>query len=406
MLQPDVMDPRVLGRRIAEARKARGLTQEASAAYLGCSRPTYIAIEKGDRSAKAAEIVKLATYFGCKVHELVWPGEPVIDFQTRFRAVAEGVQEGDRRGLLAAIEEFQRFVEDYGELERINHAPLCFNYPPEVTLVPRTDAVQLAESLAVRERRRLGLGDQPIIDLRTTLEWDAGVRIFYGALPPAIAGIYIYTSNLGCCIFINRDHPPERRRVSMLQAYGRLIVNRHTPGIDYLGSRGRKPVSERFTEAFALGFLVPENSLRPRFHEIVAATDDFQAADLFRLCHFYSVSIEAMTLRLEQLALIPRGTWQRISEPKSTSWQATEEVRPEAEPALEYPFPDRYLYLAAHAYERGEIGDSELTHYFRCDLVAAREIVSRAKTSWEIRPTGEELPLRLDFHYSLLGGTS
>ena len=40
-------DPRILGRRIAEARKARGKTQEEVAEFLGCSRPTYIAIEKG-----------------------------------------------------------------------------------------------------------------------------------------------------------------------------------------------------------------------------------------------------------------------------------------------------------------------------------------------------------------------
>jgi DNA-binding XRE family transcriptional regulator len=49
MLQLDAIDPRTLGQRIAEARKARGVTQEETAAFLQCSRPTYIAIEKGDR---------------------------------------------------------------------------------------------------------------------------------------------------------------------------------------------------------------------------------------------------------------------------------------------------------------------------------------------------------------------
>ena len=43
------IDPRIFGQRLAEARKARGITQEAAAAHLGCSRPTYIAIEKGER---------------------------------------------------------------------------------------------------------------------------------------------------------------------------------------------------------------------------------------------------------------------------------------------------------------------------------------------------------------------
>ena len=73
MPQPDTLDPRILGQRIAEARKARGKTQEEVADFLGCSRPTYIAIEKGDRLAKSEEIVKLASFLGRKVHELVRP---------------------------------------------------------------------------------------------------------------------------------------------------------------------------------------------------------------------------------------------------------------------------------------------------------------------------------------------
>ena len=45
----DSINPRILGQRIAEARKARGKTQEEVAEFLGYSRPTYIAIEKGER---------------------------------------------------------------------------------------------------------------------------------------------------------------------------------------------------------------------------------------------------------------------------------------------------------------------------------------------------------------------
>src|SRR5205085_9476165 len=83
------LDPRILGQRIAEARKARGKTQEEVADFLGCSRPTYIAIEKGDRLAKSEEIIKLAAFLGRKVNELVRPTEPVVDLQPHLRAAAE-----------------------------------------------------------------------------------------------------------------------------------------------------------------------------------------------------------------------------------------------------------------------------------------------------------------------------
>src|SRR5437899_11807825 len=79
------IDPRILGQRIAEARKARGKTQEEVADFLECSRPTYIAIEKGDRAAKSDEIIKLASFLGRKVHELVRPTEPVVDLPPHLR---------------------------------------------------------------------------------------------------------------------------------------------------------------------------------------------------------------------------------------------------------------------------------------------------------------------------------
>ncbi len=53
------IDPKVIGHRLAEARKARGVTQEDAATQLGCSRPTLIAIEKGTRQPKGEEIVML-----------------------------------------------------------------------------------------------------------------------------------------------------------------------------------------------------------------------------------------------------------------------------------------------------------------------------------------------------------
>ena len=221
---------------------------------------------------------------------------------SRTCAAAEKIKADDQRELLAAIGDLQRLASDYRELEQMMNAPLRYNYPPPVTLETPVDVAELADSVASQERRRLGLGEQPVEQLRRLLEWDVGLRIFYWPLPSAIAGMYAYADDLGCCIMVNRKHPAQRRRVSMLHEYGHLIVDRYKPGIDYLNMPGRKPANERFAEAFALSFLMPANAVRQRFHEIVAATKDFQVADLCRLSHFFFVSVEAMALRLEQLA--------------------------------------------------------------------------------------------------------
>lgn len=399
-------DPRILGQRIAEARKARGKTQEEVADFLECSRPTYIAIEKGDRAARSDEIVKLASYLGRKVHELVRPTEPVVDLQPHLRAAVARMKDADAAKLNAAIEEFQRLAEDYRDLETLMHAPLRWNYPPEVKLNSRIDAAQLAEAVAVQERQRLGLGDQPVIFLRSMLEWDVGLRVFYWDLPSAIAGMFAYTADLGCCILVNRKHPPERRRVSMVHEYGHLIANRYEPGIDYLTVKGRKPAGERFAESFGLCFLMPASSVRQRFHDIVTTTGDFKGADLRRLSHFYDVSVEAMALRLEQLGLIQRGSWQFLKESKFSPREAAEILRLQPRPVNDEPFPERYKYLAVAAYERGEVGDSDLAYYLRCDIARAREVAAVTLSSREVDSSGEASAWRLDFARSLLSATS
>jgi hypothetical protein len=111
-----------------------------------------------------------------------------------------------------------------------------------------------------------------------------------------------------------------------------------------------------------------------------------------------------MALRLEQLGLIPKGSWQYLKESRFAPRRAAELLGLEPQPTNDEPYPQRYQYLAVHAYARGEIGDSDLAHYLRCDIVAAREIVSRTLTSREIEATGEEGELRLDFDHSLLSG--
>ena len=61
--------------------------------------------------------------------------------------------------------------------------------------------------------------------------------------------------------------------------------------------------------------------------------------------------------------------------------------------------------MAVHAFERGDLGDSDLASYVRCDVATAREVVARTLTSHEIEPSGEERTITMDFPVSLLGDT-
>lgn len=395
------IDPKVIGLRLAEARKARGVTQEDAATQLGCSRPTLIAIEKGTRQPKGEEIVLLAKLYGRKVSDIVRPGEPLADLQPHLRAVAQQMKVEDSE-VAEGIAALQRFAEDYRRLERILSVSLPTNYP-EVVTIGRGSPVSLAEDVADQERRRLGLGDQPVIHLRSLLEAEVGLRIAYEDLPSRVAGMFAYSSEMGGVLLVNRKHPPERRRATMLHEYGHLITDRFKPGIDYLSFPGRKPANERFAEAFSMAFLMPSTSLRRRFNQIVNQSGDFQIADLCRLSHFYYVSVEAMTLRLESLGLIPKGVRDHLKESRFEVRRAVQMLNLQQHPVTDDRFPDRYVFLAVQAFDQGELSEGELASLLRCDRVSARETVNKYLTTTEVSDEGEVRSVQMETQYSLLG---
>lgn len=55
---------------IKEARKQARYSQEAVAAYLGISRPTYIKMEKNPDTITMGDARKLAEFFGVSVDEI------------------------------------------------------------------------------------------------------------------------------------------------------------------------------------------------------------------------------------------------------------------------------------------------------------------------------------------------
>jgi len=397
------IDPRILGRRLTEARVARGITQEQAAARLGCSRPTLIAVEKGTRMAKPAEIVELAAFYGKSVHELVRPGAPVAELQPHLRAAVD-LSRGGAEDLYAAIAELQEFAIDYRELERLAGTEPAERHPPELTIPPWVDIRDYAEVAASRERLRLFLGDQPVPNVRQVLESEAGLRVFCSGLPSAVAGMYAYAAELGYCVLINRKHPVERRRFTLAHEYGHFLTHRHKPGIDYFFSSDmRKPRNEAFADAFAACFLMPETGVRRLFMDIRTASKDFQVADLCRLSNLFGVSVEAMCYRLEALGLIPKGTWDSLAEKDFRPAEASRELNLVPRTAeSEEPYPERYRDLAVLAFCQERITEGQLGRFLRCDRVRAREVVEECRNRTRIGPEGSPGVIRLPFEASLL----
>lgn len=386
---PSTIDPRRLGERLQQARRARGKTQQEVADYLGVARTTVVALEKGERRVQPTELVRLAGLYGRHVGELLRPSEPAAPFAVQLRATV-APDEPIAAELDPSTFEFQRLCEDYVELERLADAPLPRHYPPEREF-GRTGVERAAEDLAVNERTRLGLGDGPITNLRELLEHEVGLRIFYLDLPSTVSGLFAFDEAIGGCIAVNRRHPEERRRNSILHEYLHFLTTRYKSEVTVQHRYRRRPEHERLANAFAPAFLMPSAGLSRRFNEAKRRRGDFTIADLCTLAAYYFVSVESLTRRLEELRLVPLGTWEKVRDAGLRVQEARALLNLQAPKVPEDLLPPRYVFLAVDAFRDGEISEGQLARFLRLDRLEARRVAA-AVASGE----GGGEPLRID----------
>jgi Zn-dependent peptidase ImmA (M78 family) len=263
-------------------------------------------------------------------------------------------------------------------LEKKLDAQPVTNFPPRIR-APIAPVERFAEHCAQEERARLNLGaHQPIDTLRKILE-DVGVHVFLDALPSKLAGLYVFVPDFGYCILINKLHPKDRRRWTAAHEYGHFLLDRDKPGVDYLRPMQRKPENERFADAFAAAFLMPEAGVQRRFYEEVERKSDFNVGDLCRMADYYAVSLMAMTLRLESLNLTGRGSWESVKGSGVAVRDLQREAGVQDQPEFESveTFPNRYKLLAVQAWCSDKISTGTLAKLLRCSLVDAREIAYR-----------------------------
>ena len=400
----ETIDPRALGRRLQEARKARGFTQQEVAESLAAARTTITALEKGERRPRPDELIHMARLYGRSVGDFVGPKEPVADFAVQFRtAVGTAASLDAQQELGQAIQEFQSLCEDYRYLENLTGASLRRNYPSQYS-IEGIAPEHAAEDVASSERNRLGLGDGPVLRLRETLESDVGMRVFAIELPSRVAGIFSYTEELGGCIAVNARHPEDRRRWSMVHEYGHFLTRRFQSEVSMLSGYARVPAVERLADAFACSMLMPAVGLRRRFNELSReAEGKVTVADICRVAHHYFVSVEAMMLRLEGLRLLPGGTWDRLRDRGFKVREAQEQLELGPRSPSDGLLPLRYQLLAVRAYEEENLTEGELARLLRVDRVSARRIVQDLTNPVHLLNEGEVGSLSIDLASSISG---
>jgi Zn-dependent peptidase ImmA (M78 family)/DNA-binding XRE family transcriptional regulator len=367
-------DPRQMGKWLQHARKAAGRSQQEVADFLGVARTTVTAMEKGERRLQPAELLRMGHFYGRQLADLLRPDEPDEAFAIQLRA-AIAPHEDVSSDLIPAATEFQQLSEDYLELERITSSERRRRYPPERE-VPRADVERAAEDLAIEERQRLGLGDGPMSNLREVLEQDVGARIFCIPMPSRVDAMFAYTERLGPCIAVNAKHPEERRRTSIAHEWGHFLTARRQGDVEIRDRFERIPALERFANAFARSFLMPAAGLTRRYNETKRARGGTATvADLLTLSHYFNVSFETLTRRLEELRLITSGTMDRMRHSRFAVREGRAILGLAESVSTESMLPIRYVHLAVQGYRDGLLSEGRLARFLRLDRVEARRVV-------------------------------
>ncbi len=399
----DTIDLASLAERLIAARKAAHVTQEAAATHLDMSRPTFIAIEKATRRPRPDELVKLSALYQEPLNKLLRNDSRQAQLRPHLRATLDACL-GEGPGLEFAISQLTAYIDDYQYLENLLDAKATPHFPPQVRIAPGS-IERFAEHCAQEERARLNLGThQPIYSLRKTLE-EAGMHVFFEKLDSKLAGLYVFAPGFGYCILVNRLHPRERRRWTTAHEYGHFLSDRDRPGVDYTKTLQRKPESEKFADAFAAAFLMPDAGVQRRFYEEVERSGDFKVSDLCHMADYFAVSLMAMTLRLESIGLIPRGSWDHISAAKvsvqALKQEAGVDVNASRDDDAPLAYPQRYKLLAVQAYVDEKITEGQLAKLLRCARIEAREIVQQC-TATEDDEDGIQQSVALQLTHSLL----
>ena len=364
-----------LGQRLQTARKAVRLTQQEAADFLGVARTTIVAIEKGERKVQPEELIALAEKYNLSLNDLLRQ-RPVtggldVQFKAYFkkRGMADPTTQ-DRLEQAAAL--LQQSAENYLELEEKLQSPLPRNYPSEYDVGGlAVDAA--ADEVAEAERRRLGLGDGPLGNLRDVLETEVGLRIFALELDSRVSGLFGYTEELGGCIALNSKHPPERQRMSLAHEYAHFLTARGRPDVQVFRHAGRVSESERFAETFARRLLMPSRSVKRHLLNHMRQHGQPKVADLVHLSAYFRVSFEAYVRRLEELALIAPGTYDRLQFENFKPREA-QKIAGITEEVPEGRFPRRYTLLALEALERGLITEGQAARYLTTDRLNLRDL--------------------------------
>ncbi|MBE3143753.1 MAG: ImmA/IrrE family metallo-endopeptidase [Planctomycetes bacterium] len=302
--------------RLKKAREEMGLTQEAFARAVGLSSEFISLLEAGKRAPSLNTLARISAYFNRDASFFLGEKEPA--FTVLFRAAAHGLSPEAR----LELEHFQRYGEDYLRLEEAAGRPL--------ELAPLYSGTLSPERMAAEERRRLGLGDEPIRDIYALLERN-GCRILRRPFPEnvKISGVFIFLEvQAAAFALINSAQTACRQVFTAAHEYCHYLKDRHdaplidsqeifnnAPRSEGIGGRKGKPgtqnsAKEQFAQEFAARFLMPPAKVCEVVDKDFGSGRRLTYEDVLLIKRYFGTSAQAMLRTLRDLDLISAARYE------------------------------------------------------------------------------------------------
>jgi len=123
-----------------------------------------------------------------------------------------------------------------------------------------------------------------------------------------------------------------------------------------------------------LYFLMPSSSVIRYYGDLREQKGKVTVAGLCVMAGYFGVSVEAMTRRLEDMHLVPTGTWDKVRDGDWKIRELQQELGIGEAGDRNDRLPLRYKYLAYNAYERGLVTEGQFASFLRVDRFQSRQI--------------------------------
>ena len=293
---------KLLGTKLKRAREEVNLSQGAFAKALGLSSEYISLLEAGKRTPSFETLLKIAAYLNKNVAYFFEDKKPAFDGLFDREEIDQRVRKD--------IQKFRATCERYLELEETTGRRLA--------LAPQYARIS-PERLAEEERRRLGLGNEPIRDVMGLCEVN-GCRIIRQTLADEarIAGLFVFDEeHKAAFALVNSNEPAGLQTLIAAHLYGHYLMDRadspivDNPDVVVDEYVSLYPPREQFAQTFASRFLVPPTKLRELIEKDLRSRS-LTFDDVLFLKRYFGVSTRAMLRTLRGRGILPEAKFEEF----------------------------------------------------------------------------------------------